>query len=160
MILISNRKTVKRARISVRECIINSKREVGQLGVILDDRLSFNSHIDRACGMAVKVILALSRIMPNNSTISSSKKRLLVSVSTSVLRYTGPAWLTALQTKRNTSRLNSTFRLMGMRSSYRTISSDAAYVIAGTIPINSKKIASVIGIKGREESLNEPELTP
>ncbi|XP_058817704.1 uncharacterized protein LOC131681012 [Topomyia yanbarensis] len=76
--------------------------------------------------------------MPNNSTISSSKKRLLASVSTSVLRYAEPAWVTALQTKRNTSRLNSTFRLMAMRvsSAYRTISSEAAYVIGGTIPIN------------------------
>ncbi|XP_058837761.1 uncharacterized protein LOC131693703 [Topomyia yanbarensis] len=105
------------------------------MGVMLDDRLSFNSYIDHACGKAVKVVL--SRIMPNNSAISSSKKRLLASVSTSVLRYAGPAWVMALRTKRNTSRLNSTFRLMAMRvsSAYRTISSEAAYVIAETIPI-------------------------
>ncbi|XP_058839068.1 uncharacterized protein LOC131694610 [Topomyia yanbarensis] len=114
MVLISNRKAVQQARISVGDCIIDSKREAKQLGVMIDDRLSFNSHIDHACGRAVKVISALSRIMPNNSAISSSKKRLMASVSTSVLRYAGPAWVTALQTKRNTSRLNSTFRLMAM----------------------------------------------
>ncbi|XP_058827093.1 uncharacterized protein LOC131687067 [Topomyia yanbarensis] len=55
--------------------------------------------------------------MPNNSAISNSKKRPLVSVSTSVPKYAGPAWVLALQTKKNTSRLNSTFRLMAMRVS-------------------------------------------
>ncbi|XP_058827232.1 uncharacterized protein LOC131687197 [Topomyia yanbarensis] len=124
MMLISNRKAVQQG--SVGECTINSTRKVRQLGVMIDDRLSFNRHIDRACGRAVKVISSLSRIMPNNWAVSSSKKRLLA----------GPAWVTALQTKRNTSRLNSTFRLMAMRvsSACRTIS--AAYVIVGTIPTN------------------------
>lgn len=138
MVLISNRKAVQQARISVGECIIESKRNVRHLGVMLDDRLNFNSHVDYACERAAKVISALSRIMPNNSAISSSKKRLLASVSTSVLRYAAPVWVTALQTRRNRSRLNSTFRLMAMRvcSAYRTISSEAVYVIAGTIPID------------------------
>ncbi|XP_058817414.1 uncharacterized protein LOC131680724 [Topomyia yanbarensis] len=89
-------------------------------------------------GKAVQVISALSPIIPNNSAISSSKKRLLAIVSTSVLGNAGRVWVTALLTKRNTSRLNSAFRLMAMRvsSAYRTISSEATYVIAGTIPIN------------------------
>ncbi|XP_058816249.1 uncharacterized protein LOC131679526 [Topomyia yanbarensis] len=128
LVLINNRKAVHQARISVGECIIDSKRE----GVI-DNRLSFDSHIDYACGRAEKVILALSRIMPNNSAISSNKKRLLVSVSTSVLRYAGPDRDLMIR-----SRLNSTLRLMAMRASsaYRTISSEAAYVIAGTISVN------------------------
>ncbi|XP_058827956.1 uncharacterized protein LOC131687883 [Topomyia yanbarensis] len=84
---------------SVGECIINSKREVRQL----------------------VVISSLIRTTPNNWAVNSSKKRLLA----------GPAWVTALQTKCNTSRLNSTFRLMAIRvfSAYRTVSSEAAYVI-------------------------------
>ncbi|XP_058828334.1 uncharacterized protein LOC131688186 [Topomyia yanbarensis] len=136
--LIYETDAAKRSCTTVRDCIIDSKREAKQLGVMIDDRLSFNSHIDHACGKTVKVISALSRIIPNNSAISSNKKRLLASVSTSVLRHAGPARVTALQTKRNTSWLNSTFRLMVMRvsSAYRTISSEAVYVIGGTIPIN------------------------
>jgi len=34
------------------------------LGVMIDDRLSFNSHIDYACEKAAKVINAIARIMP------------------------------------------------------------------------------------------------
>ncbi|XP_058816636.1 uncharacterized protein LOC131679903 [Topomyia yanbarensis] len=103
IVLISNRK----ARIPAGECFINSKWEVRQLGVMIDDWLSFSSHIDYACGRAVKVISALLCILPNNAAISNSKKRLLVSVFTSVLRYAGLAWVMAMRTKRNTFQLNS-----------------------------------------------------
>lgn len=75
--------------------------------------------------------------MPNNSAITSSKRRLLASVSTSIIRYAAPAWSAALKTGRNRAQLNRTFRLMAMRvaSAYRTISSHAVHVIAGMIPI-------------------------
>ncbi|XP_058837881.1 uncharacterized protein LOC131693767 [Topomyia yanbarensis] len=108
---------------------------------MIDDRLSFNSHIHHVFEKAVKGISTLSRIMPNNSAINSSKKRLLA----------GPAWVTVLQAKRNTTRLNSMFRLMVMRvlSAYRTISSEAVYMIAGI---------GIIGIEVREKSVNKIEL--
>lgn len=137
LVIISNRKTVQHSTIMVGDCTIDSKREVRHLGVMLDDRLNFNSHVDYVCKKATLVISALSRIMPNNSAISSSKRRLLASVSSSIIRYAGPVWLTALKTDRNRAQLDRTFRLMAMRvsSSYRTISSDAVCVIASMIPI-------------------------
>ncbi|XP_058827209.1 uncharacterized protein LOC131687173 [Topomyia yanbarensis] len=107
MVLISNRKAVQLG--SVGACIINSTREVRQLGVMINDPLSFDNYIDHACGRAVKVISALFRIMTNNWAASSSKKRLLA----------GPVWVTALQTTRNTPNYL-------VRGSLR----------AGTIPIN------------------------
>ncbi|XP_053698756.1 uncharacterized protein LOC128745702 [Sabethes cyaneus] len=105
---------------------------------MIDNRLKFNGHVDYACEKAAKAISALSRIMPNNFGPSSSKRRLLASVSSSILRYGGPAWITALQTQRNRAKLRSTARLMTIRvvSAYRTISSEAACVIAGMIPID------------------------
>ncbi|XP_065081181.1 uncharacterized protein LOC135703783 [Ochlerotatus camptorhynchus] len=104
---------------------------------MIDDRLNFNSHFDYACEKAAKAINAIARIMPNNSGPSSSKRRLLASVSSSILRYEDPAWDAALKTKKNQRKLNSTFRLMAMRvvSAYRTISTEAVCVIAGMIPI-------------------------
>uniref|UniRef100_A0A023EQZ1 Putative rte ele1 orf1-h 1e-60-j 4 n=1 Tax=Aedes albopictus TaxID=7160 RepID=A0A023EQZ1_AEDAL len=137
LVLISNCKVVQKAAIIVGEHAIDSKRELKHLGVMIDDRLNFNSHVDYACGKAAKAITALSRIMPNNSAISSSKRRLLASVSTSILRYASPAWATATKTRRNRVQVCSTHRLMAMRvaSAYRTISSDAVCVIAGMVPI-------------------------
>lgn len=137
MVFVSNHKAVKQVQIDVGENVVHSKRALKYLGVVVDDRLNFNSHVDHACEKASKAITALSRIMPNNVGPSSSKRRLLASVSMSILRYGGPAWVTALSTKRNRKLLDRTQRLMAMRvaSAYRTISSEAVRVIAGMIPI-------------------------
>lgn len=137
VVVISNRKAVQQAKITVGEHTIDSKRAVKHLGVIIDDRLNFNSHVDYACEKAAKATTALARIMPNNSEISSSKRRLLASVTTSILRYGSPAWFPAIRTRRNKTCLNSTFRLISMRvaSAYRTISLEAVCVISGMIPI-------------------------
>lgn len=62
------------------------------LGVMIEDRLSFNSNVDFACKKAVGSIIALTKTMPNNSAIS----RLLANVSTKLLRYDGPACASAL----------------------------------------------------------------
>ena len=137
VLLVSNCKAVQHAEIIVGEHVITSTRVLRHLGVMIDDRLNFNSHVDYACGKASKVINAVARIMPNSYGPSSSKRRLLACVASSILRYGGPAWVAALKTKRNQVKLNSTFRLMAVRvvSAYRTISSEAVCVIAGMIPI-------------------------
>lgn len=138
ILLVSNRRAVQHVEITVGEHTITSKRQLKYLGVMIDDRLNFNCHVDYACEKAAKAINALSRIMPNNYGPSSSKRRLLASVSSSIMRYGGPAWITALQTQRNRRKLRSTARLMAMRvaSAYRTISSEAVCVIVGMIPID------------------------
>ncbi|XP_062539084.1 uncharacterized protein LOC134207375 [Armigeres subalbatus] len=110
-------------------------REVKHLGVMIDDRLNSNSRVDYAYEKATKAITALTRIISNNPAISSSKRRLLASVSTSILRYGAPDSAAGVITRRNLTRLN---RLMAMRvaSAYRTITMDAVCVIAGMDPIN------------------------
>ncbi|XP_058816687.1 uncharacterized protein LOC131679962 [Topomyia yanbarensis] len=104
---------------------------------MIDDRLNFNTHVNYACEKAAKAINALARIMPNNAGSCSSKRRLLASESSSILRYGGPIWIATLETQRNRVKLSSTFRLMAKRvaSAYRTNSSEAVCVIAGMIPI-------------------------
>jgi RNA binding protein fox-1 len=150
ILLVSNRRAIQHAEITVEELTITSRRELKYLGVMIDDRLNFNSHVDYACEKAAKAISALSRIMPNNAGPISSKRRLLASVSSSILRYGGPAWITALQTQRNRAKLRSTARLMAIRvvSAYRTISSEAVCVIAGIFPID-------ITIGGRYPQVDE-----
>ncbi|XP_065079120.1 uncharacterized protein LOC135702058 [Ochlerotatus camptorhynchus] len=106
VLLVSNCKAVQRVEITVGENVIASKRVLKYLGVILDDRLSFNSHVDYACEKAAKAINAIARIIPNNSGPSSSKRRVLASVSSSILRYGGPTWDATLKTKKNQRKLN------------------------------------------------------
>ncbi|XP_058816660.1 uncharacterized protein LOC131679931 [Topomyia yanbarensis] len=105
---------------------------------MIDDRLNFNTHVDYGCEKLAKAINALARIMPSNAGPSSSKRRVLASVSSSVLEYGGHVWVAALKTHRSRVKLSSTIRLMTKRvvSAHMTISSTAVCVIAGMIPID------------------------
>ncbi|XP_065087175.1 uncharacterized protein LOC135708923 [Ochlerotatus camptorhynchus] len=104
---------------------------------MIDDQLNFNSHVEYACMKASKAINAIAIIMPRNAGPISSKKHFLSSMLSSILRYEGPTWVPALETKQNQRKLSSTFRFMAMRvgSAYRTISSEAVCVFAGMIPV-------------------------
>lgn len=106
VVLVSNRKAVQSVNINVGEYKIASKRALKHLGVMVDDRLNFNAHVDYACERA--------SIMPNVGGLRSSKRRLLASVATSTLRYAVPAWAAALKTQCNRGKLNRVFRLIAM----------------------------------------------
>ena len=137
LLMVSNRKSAQRIEITVGDQKIASQRCIKYLGVMIDDRLSFNSHVEYVEQKAAKVINALTRIMPNRMGPRSSKRRLLASVATSILRYGGPAWISALRTIGNQRTLRRPHRLAALRviSAFRTVSYDAACVLAGMIPI-------------------------
>lgn len=137
MVLVSNCKQIGTAQIEFDGCLTTSKRQVKYLGVMIDDRLNFNSHIDYICDKASRSQAAIARIMPNRAGPKSSTRRLIASVVTSVLRYGCVAWADALERKRNTVKINRVYRLAAVRvaSAYRTVSYDAVCVIASMIPI-------------------------
>ncbi|XP_062539238.1 uncharacterized protein LOC134207550 [Armigeres subalbatus] len=76
-------------------------------------------------------------MMFNSSGVRFSRRRLLAGVAVSILRYGGPAWASALSVERNMQKLESVHRLACFRviSAYRTVSRDAACVIACMLPI-------------------------
>lgn len=137
MVLVSNCKQIGTAHVEFDGCVTSSKRQVKYLGVMIDDRLNFNSHIDYICGKASRSQSAIARIMPNRCGSRSSIRRLIASVVTSILRYGCVAWAGAVERKRNRVKLNQVYRLAAVRvaSAYRTISYDAVCVIAKMIPI-------------------------
>lgn len=138
MVLVSNCKQIGTAQIEFGGNVTTSKRQVKYLGVMIDDRLNFNSHVDYVCAKAAKAQNAIARIMPNKAGPRSSVRRLIAGVVTSILRYGCVAWGDALRTKRNRVKLNQVFRLSAVRvaSAYRTISYDAVCVISGLLPIH------------------------
>lgn len=137
MVLVSNCKRIGKACIEFEDCSTVSNRQVKYLGVMIDDRLNFNSHIDYICDKASRSQAAIARIMPNRAGPKCSIRRLITSVVTSVLRYGCVAWASALERKRNRIKINQVHRLAAVRvaSAYRTISYDAVCVIAQLIPI-------------------------
>lgn len=137
-VLITSRKKIEYMTIRVGEQIINSKESIKYLGVMLDNRLKFRPHIEYSSKKASQIQAALARIMPNIGGPGYPRRLLLARVVTSVLLYAAPVWAGALKTKDLRRKLNSTYRLSALRtiSGFRTISDEAAYIIAAMIPID------------------------
>ena len=92
VIFVNNKKSEQEASISAGACTIASKRSLKLLGVMIDDKLTFGSHVDYTCRKASMAVAALSRMMANSSAVRSSRRKVLASVTTSILRYGGPVW--------------------------------------------------------------------
>lgn len=116
---------------------VGINRELKYLGVVLDRRLTFNSHVLRAAGAATSTANAIGRILPNVGGPSVAKRRLLGSVVCSKLLYAASVWSgPSLNTERNKYRLNAPLRRTAIRiiRAYRTVSDDAALALAGLPP--------------------------
>lgn len=137
-VLITSRKSVEYMNVQVGTQIIRSKEAVKYLGVMIDNRLQFKQHVHYSSKKASRLQAALSRIMPNIGGPGYARRILLSRVVSSVLLYAAPVWAGALATKETRRKLTSAYRLCAVRtiSGYRTISDEAAFVIAGMVPID------------------------
>ncbi|KAH8335101.1 hypothetical protein KR074_007231, partial [Drosophila pseudoananassae] len=104
----------------------------------LDTRLSFREHFAEANRKAANVTRALGRIMLNCRGPKQGRRLLLQTVCSATMLYAAPVWADAAKTRSYTKGLTSTYRLCALRvcSGYRTISDDAALVIAGMMPFD------------------------
>lgn len=169
MVIVTNRRQPVTTQVEIEQSMISSKRHIKYLGVMLDDRLNFTSHVDYITKKAAKVQTTLARIMPNKAGATSSKRRMLANVVSSTVRYGAPIWRKALESKSNAEKLNRVHRLSAIRviGAYRSISFDAACVIAGMVPICSlieedskcwsskKKQGDPERVKHREQTISE-----
>ncbi|XP_033251710.1 uncharacterized protein LOC117190756 [Drosophila miranda] len=80
---------------------------------------------------------ALSRLMLNTRGPKQWRRQLLTSVTRSVMLYAAPIWAKALRTASYARGLAATHRLSSIRitSAFRTVSDEAAHVIAGIAPL-------------------------
>ena len=63
VILVSNLRRIETMEVIVGRQVISSKRTLNYLGVMIDDQLNFNSHVDYACSKASKAHAAIARVM-------------------------------------------------------------------------------------------------
>ncbi|XP_046686135.1 uncharacterized protein LOC124371823 [Homalodisca vitripennis] len=75
--------------------------------------------------------------MPNVGGPKQCRRSLLSSVVTSVLTYGISIWADALEVQETTRKVASIYRLSALRvsSAFRTVSEEAACVIAGMLPV-------------------------
>lgn len=137
-VLISSRKKMECMSLMVGQQTIKSKPAIKYLGMMVDSRLQFKQHITYASEKASRVQAALARIMPNMGGPRFLRRLLLAKVVTSVLIYAAPVWAQAMTVKETRRKLASVQRLSALRAicGFRTISEEAALVIAGMLPID------------------------
>lgn len=138
-IMFSGRRIADAPEIEVGGHQVSLARSLRYLGVTLDRNLTFSSHVGDAAERASAAALAVSRLMPNVGGPSYAKRRILMSVAMSRLLYASPAWAErALTSERNRHCLIRAQRLAALRltRAYRTVSADAALVLAGVIPVD------------------------
>lgn len=135
-VLISSRKKTETASIVVGSHTIKTKEAIKYLGVMIDQRLNFKTHIAYACSKASKAYSALARMLPNIGGPKSSRRLLLSSVVKSITLYGSQIWQVALKLEDNKRRIDRVQRLNVLRviSAYRTTSGEAAMVVAGIMP--------------------------
>lgn len=136
-VLLTKKRKMSPILFEVQGVTVAPKRAIKYLGIWLDTKLTFAEQVSQVTQKVEKTVSALSRLMPNVGGARSSKRRVLLSVGHSQMLYAAPAWHSVTKNKRLVSRLVSVQRKMLIRIScaYRTISTEAAGVIAGVPPI-------------------------
>jgi len=95
------------------------------------------SHIKRSTERALKVLSAMSRIMPRVGGPRSAKRRLLTNVALLTLLYAAPVWNEAIQYKKYEHLLEKVNRKMALliTAAYRTAPTTAILVLADVPPV-------------------------
>ncbi|XP_037961103.1 uncharacterized protein LOC119690174 [Teleopsis dalmanni] len=80
----------------------------------------------------------LSRILPNIGGPGHDKRLLLSRVVSSIMLYASPIWAKSLSIAENRKKITKTYRISALRtiSAFCTVSDEAAFVIAGVVPID------------------------
>jgi len=127
------------SRILFGNTIVTMKKTMKDLGIIVDDSLRFSEHVKVTADKAQKIMLLLSRIMPNVGGPREARRKLLASVVHSIILYGAPVWGPSLEySKQRTDQLLSVQRraTLGCICAYRTTPQVTATVIASMPPID------------------------
>lgn len=116
---------------------IGTKDCITYLGIVIDNRLSFKHHLHYVRDKAKSIYTALCRIMLNTRGSKYLGRKALAGVVKSVILYAAPIWAESTRLKTYSGEISPVYRLAALRvcSAYRTVSDDAALVIACMMPV-------------------------
>lgn len=117
---------------------IKTSRVLKYLGVRLDNKLTYWAQIQHAAEKAAKITASLSRLMANIGGPLSSRRKLLMDITLSILLYGSEVWADTLHVESRRKVLARVQRTAALRvaSAYRTVSEAAVLVISRSIPID------------------------
>jgi len=128
-VLISSRKTVESAHIQIEGSSIVSQRAIRYL--------SYGEHLEYVNKKASETTGSLCRILLKTRGPKQDRWKLLATVVKSQLLNDAPVCVETTAVSSYMRGVNSPYRLCAVRisSAFRTISDDAAFVIAGQVPL-------------------------
>lgn len=145
-------------QLSVKGQTITSKPCLKYLGVQLDQRMSFKAHAMAVAERADRASRSLRAIVPNLRGPKHRVRKLLATVSQSILLYGALIWSPRMSV-RGWKILGSSQRRLALwvAAAYRTIFRDALLVLAGIPPINllAKECAEIHEAQWRGENVAE-----
>lgn len=115
------------------------KRAIKYLGLTLDSKLTFTSHVMSDSASATASTKAIGRFFPNVGGPSMTKRLLLASMVQARLLYAVPVWAErVVKFKTDMTMMNRSLRLAAIRVSrcYRTVFMPAALLLASLPPAN------------------------
>lgn len=127
------------------------------LGLVLDSKWTFGDHFSRMAPRVRAAIHGLGRLMPNIGGPREKVRRLYMGVVGSMVLYGAPVWAHTVQDSRILRNVIAELqRRLSIRliRGYRTISSEAAAVLAGSIPWHLLAEAYAV-IYARQRSLQK-----
>ena len=139
VMLVGRRRAYQPPSIYVGNSAVTLSKSVRYLGVFFESSLEFKDHIRRSAEKTAATVTALSRIMPNLGGPKQERRKLLANVVLSQMLYGAEVWAPTLQKRqRYRDMLGSITRRAALRviCGYRTVSADAAEVLAGIPPID------------------------
>jgi len=137
--MLTRRRAYNHSRLNIGGHQIALSTHLRYHGVILDNKLLFGKHVEKVASKAATSAAALSRLMPNVSDPGQWNRRLFSSVVESQLLYAAPVWGEivnhSVKAINNLRRPQRTTALRVIRA-YRTVSDDAAFLLAGMPPVD------------------------
>ena len=134
----SKPKTIQQLNIYMNNKIIDQVNSIKYLGVMFDNRLQFNEHIENVTEKCTKLIHSLSRSAKINWGLRPDVMRIIYKGAIlPLLSYGAPAWIEATQRTYNKMKLRRVQRLVNIKiaKAFRTTSHEALCVITGLTPI-------------------------
>ncbi len=109
------------------------------LGITIDQRMTWNEHVTQTLSKALRITNTLSKMARNTWGIGTDQlKYIYISAIEPHITYGASVWHDTLRKKTTVKKLTQFQRLMALRiiKGYKTISGDAAIVIAELIPLH------------------------
>ena len=118
--------------------VVRPGQSAKYLGVTLDTRMTFWPHIRGAAERAALKTAALARLMGNTKGPRPSVRRLLMTVTHSILLYGAEIWADATRIEKYRKKIAAVQRRGALRiaCAYRTVSEAAVLAIAGVVPVD------------------------